>query len=99
MGIWKMFGWFATSDKGETIHRVSDTTSLSSKGTVYNTIGPFIHGSDGSEFTQMGNFSSDGSTRFGNTTTGHGAVFIQSDQDEYSDGFTKSFHQLGDDSL
>ncbi len=99
MGIWNIFSWFATSDKGETIHRVSDTTSVSSNGSMYTPVGPFTHGSDGSEFTQMGNFSSDGSTRFGNTATGLGAVFIQSDHDEDSDGFSKSFHKLGDDVL
>jgi hypothetical protein len=32
-------------------------------------------GSDGSVFTQTGSFSSDGSSRMGNTATGIGAVF------------------------
>jgi hypothetical protein len=32
-------------------------------------------GSDGSVFTQMGSFSTDGSTRMGSTATGIGAVF------------------------
>ena len=36
-------------------------------------------GSDGSMFTQMGNFSTDGSTRMGNTATGLGAVFNDED--------------------
>ena len=32
-------------------------------------------GSDGSVFTQMGSFSTDGSTRMGSAATGIGAVF------------------------
>ncbi len=46
MAIWNIFGRFATSDKGETIHKVSETTSVSSNGTVYTTMGPFTHGSN-----------------------------------------------------
>ena len=36
-------------------------------------------GSDGSMFTQMGSFSTDGSTRMGSTATGLGAVFNKPD--------------------
>ena len=36
-------------------------------------------GSDGSMFTQMGSFSTDGSTRMGSTATGLGAVFNKQD--------------------
>ena len=36
-------------------------------------------GSDGSTFTQMGSFSTDGSTRMGSTATGLGAVFNTQD--------------------
>lgn len=86
MGIWNIFGRFATSEEGETIHKVSETTSVSSNGTVYTTMGPFTHGSDGSDFTQTGSFSSDGSTRMGSIATGLGAVFIKSHRDEDGDG-------------
>lgn len=72
MGIWNIFGKFATSDNGETIHKVSATTSVSTNGTVYTTMGPFTQGSDGSEYTQTGSFSSDGSTRMGSIGTGLG---------------------------
>ena len=99
MSFWNIFGKFATSDEGETIHRISDTTSVSSNGTTYTTMGPFTHGSDGSEFTQIGCFSSDGSTRMGNTATGRGSVFIKSHGDEDGSGISKDLYQLGDDSL
>jgi len=89
MSFWNIFGKFATSDEGETIHRISDTTSVSSNGTTYTTMGPFTHGSDGSEFTQIGCFSSDGSTRMGNTATGRGSVFIKSHGDEDGSGISK----------
>jgi hypothetical protein len=38
-------------------------------------------GSDGSFFTQMGSFSSDGSTKMGSSATGLGAVFNKPDWD------------------
>ena len=65
MSIWQIFGKYATSDHGETIQRVSDTTSVSSDGTTYTRMGSTTVGSDGSTFTQMGSFRSDGSTRMG----------------------------------
>jgi hypothetical protein len=40
-------------------------------------------GSDGSVFTQMGSFSSDGSTRMGSTATGLGAVFNKDPDDHF----------------
>jgi hypothetical protein len=89
MGIWNIFGRFAISDDSETIHKVSETTSVSSNGTVYTTMGPFTHGSDGSEYTQAGSFNSDGSTRMGSIATGLGAVFIKSHRVENADGFSR----------
>lgn len=97
MGIWNIFGRFATSEEGETIHKVSETTSVSSNGTVYTTMGPFTHGSDGSDFTQTGSFSSDGSTRMGSIATGLGAVFIKSHRDEDGDGCFRRRHIDVDD--
>lgn len=97
MGIWDIFGRFATSDEGETIHKVSATTSVSSNGTVYTTMGPFTHGSDGSDYTQTGSFSSDGSTRMGSIATGLGAVFIKSHHAEDDDGFSSRHHMDIDD--
>lgn len=79
MSIWQIVGNYATSDHGETIHRVSDTTSVSSDGTTYTRMGSSTVGSDGSLFTQMGSFSSDGSTRMGSSATGLGAVFNKQD--------------------
>ena len=75
MSFWNIFGNMAVSDKGETITRLSDTTSVSSSGVTYTKMGNMTVGSDGSNFTQMGDFSTDGSVRMGSTTTGRGALF------------------------
>ena len=75
MSFWQILGRFAVSGTGETLQKVSDTTSVKSDGTTYTKMGSTTVGSDGSVFTQMGNFSTDGSTRMGNATTGLGAVF------------------------
>ena len=82
MSFWQILGRFAVSDTGETLQKVSDTTSVSSDGTTYTKMGSTTVGSDGSVFTQMGSFSTDGSTRMGSTATGIGAVF--NDKDELS---------------
>ena len=79
MSFWQILGRLAVSSDGETIQKVSDTTSVSSDGTTYTRLGATTVGSDGATFTQMGSFSSDGSSRMGNTATGLGAVFNQSD--------------------
>jgi hypothetical protein len=42
-------------------------------------MGNLTVGSDGSTFTQMGNFSTDGSTRMDSMATGLGAVFNKQD--------------------
>ena len=83
MSFWNIFGKFAVSDKGETIQKVSDTTSISSNGTTYTKMGSTTVGSDGSIFTEMGSFSTDGSTRMGKTATGLGAVFNDSREDRF----------------
>jgi hypothetical protein len=83
MSFWNIFGRFAVSDTGETIQKVSDTTSVSSDGTTYTKMGSSTVGSDGSVFTQMGSFSSDGSTRMGSTATGLGSVFNDRKQDRF----------------
>jgi hypothetical protein len=80
MSFWQIFGKSAVSDQGETIQRLDDSTSLSSKGTVFSHMGSTSLGSDGSVFTQMGGFSSDGSSRMGNTATGLGAVFNKKEE-------------------
>ena len=79
MSFWQILGRLAVSSEGETIQRVGDTTSVSSDGTTYTRVGSTTVGSDGSMFTQVGNYSNDGSTRMGNTATGLGAVFNKSD--------------------
>jgi hypothetical protein len=91
MSFWNIFGNMAVSDKGETITRLSDTMSVSPTGVTYTKMGYMTVGSDGSNFTQMGDFSTDGSVRMGSTSTGRGALFT-----EKSDAFKK--FGLDDDS-
>ena len=80
MAFWQIFGKSAVSDQGETIQRLGDSTSVSSKGTVFSHMGSITVGSDGSIFTQTGSFSRDGSSRMGSTATGLGAVFNKKDE-------------------
>jgi len=65
MSFWNIFGNMAVSDKGETITKLSDSTSVSSNGVAYTKMGNMTVGSDGSTFTQLGSFSTDGSVRMG----------------------------------
>jgi len=84
MSFWQIIGSLAVSNEGETIRRISESTSVSSNGMTYTHLGSTTVGSDGTTFTQMGCFSSDGSTRTRNTATGLGAVFNQSkDKDRF----------------
>lgn len=86
MSFWNIFDIFATSDKGETMTKVSDNVRVSSRGVTYTTMGNVTVGSDGSTFVQMGDFSSDGSTRLSqDTATGRGAVFNKPERDSFSD--------------
>ena len=80
MAFWQIFGKSAVSDQGETIQRLGDFTSVSSKGTVFSHMGSTTVGSGGSVFTQTGSFSSDGSSRMGSSATGLGAVFNKKDE-------------------
>ena len=81
MSTWNILGAFAVSNTGETIQKVSEDFAISSTGVTYNKVGDHTVGSDGSCFTNMGGFSSDGSTRLGDFTTGLGAVFNSKDSD------------------
>ena len=81
MAFWQILGRLAVSSDGETIQRLSDTTSVSSNGTTYTRLGSTTVGYDGSTLTQKGTFSTDGSTRMSSTATGLGAVFNKSDWD------------------
>ena len=91
MSFWQILGRFAVSDNGETLQKVSDTTSVSSDGTTYTKMGSTTVGSDGSTYTQMGSFSTDGSSRMGNTATGLGAVFNDSEKWQYTNSSKTDF--------
>ena len=80
MSFWQIFCKSAVSDQGETIQRITDTMSVSSNGTTYTRMGTTTVGSDGSIFSQLGNFSSDGSVRMGSSATGIRAVFNKKDE-------------------
>ena len=97
MSFWQIFGRTAVSDSGETLQKVSDTTSVSSNGTTYTRMGSTTVGSDGSTFTQMGSFSTDGSTRMGNTATGMGAVFNDTGDQSNSMFGNRRSHKFGMD--
>ena len=75
VSFWQILGNLAFSNSGETVHKISDSLSISTEGTSYTTMGLTTVGSDGSVFIQQGVFSSDGSTRMGSVATGLGAVF------------------------
>lgn len=75
MSTWNILGAFAVSNTGETIQKVSEDFAISSTGVTYSKVGDYTVGSDGSCFTNMGDFSSDGSARIGDFTTGLGALF------------------------
>ncbi len=94
MSFWQILGRFAVSDSGETLQKVSDTTSVSSDGTTYTKMGSATFGSDGSVFTQMGSFSTDGSTRLGSSATGLGAVF--NDKDDWPNSKADKFGMSDD---
>jgi len=78
MSTWNILGAFAVSNTGETIQKVSEDFAISSSGVTYSRVGDYTVGSDGSCFTNMGDFSSDGSTRTGDFSTGLGALFKNS---------------------
>ena len=46
MSFWSIFGRVAVSNTGETIQKVSDTTSISSDGTTYTKMGQTMVGCD-----------------------------------------------------
>lgn len=79
MSFWSIFGKTANSDTGETIQKIDDTFSVSTTGTTYTKMGNTTMSSDGSVYTQMGSFSSDGSIRMGAGSTGIGAIFNDDD--------------------
>ena len=95
MSFWNIFGNMAVSDKGETITRLSDTMSVSSSGVTYTKVGNMTVGSDGSSFFQVGDFSTDGSTRMGSTATGIGAVF-NNPNDDFGIGSSESRKHFDD---
>lgn len=97
MSFWNIFGKFAVSDKGESIQKVSDSTSVSSDGTTYTKMGNTTIGSDGSVFTQLGSLSTDGSTRLGSTATGLGAVFNDHNEDDFGRSSSRSGTTMGFD--
>ena len=48
MKFWSIFGSHASTDTGEVINKIDDSTFLRSDGTVYRQQGHLITGSDGS---------------------------------------------------
>jgi hypothetical protein len=48
MKFWNIFGFLASTDTGEVINKIDDSTFLRNDGTVYRQEGNLITGSDGS---------------------------------------------------
>jgi hypothetical protein len=48
MKFWNIFGPLASTDTGEVINKIDDSTFLRNQGTVYRQEGNLITGSDGS---------------------------------------------------
>jgi len=53
MKFWNIFGLLASTDTGEVINKIDDSTFLRSDGTVYRQEGHLITGSDGSVMTVL----------------------------------------------
>jgi hypothetical protein len=53
MKFWNIFDSLATTDRGEVINKIDDSTFLRSDGTVYRQEGHLITGSDGSVMTVL----------------------------------------------
>ena len=75
MSLWQILEKAAFFKTDVKTHKISDRISISSDGTSYTTYGWTTVGSDGFVFTQVGGFSSDGSTRMGSIAIGLGSVF------------------------
>jgi hypothetical protein len=48
MKFWNIFGSLASTDTGEVINKIDDSTFIRNDGTVYRQVGNLITGSDGS---------------------------------------------------
>ena len=53
MKLWNIFDSLATTDSGEVINKIDDSTFVRSDGTVYRQEGNLITGSDGSVMTVL----------------------------------------------
>jgi hypothetical protein len=53
MKFWNIFDSLATTDRGEVINKIDDSTFLRNDGTVYRQEGNLITGSDGSVMSVM----------------------------------------------
>ena len=53
MKFWNIFGSLASTDTGEVINKIDDTTFLRTDGTVYRQQDNLITGSDGSVMTVL----------------------------------------------
>lgn len=72
MKFWNIFGSLASTDTGEVINKIDDSTFLRNDGTVYRRDGNLITGSDGSVMSvaDTGADASSGLPGIGVTTFG-----------------------------
>lgn len=69
MKFWNIFESLATTDKGEVINKIDDSTFLRSDGTVYRQEGSLITGSDGSVMSMLDTGADTGSSHSGMAVT------------------------------
>ncbi len=69
MKFWNIFGSLASTDTGEVINKIDDSTFLRNDGTVYRQEGNLITGSDGSVMSVVDTGADSGSCLPGTAVT------------------------------
>jgi hypothetical protein len=72
MKFWNIFGSLASTDTGEVINKIDDSTFLRNDGTVYRKEGNLITGSDGSVMSVVDTGADAGSGQPGMAVTTFG---------------------------
>jgi hypothetical protein len=79
MKLWNIFGSLASTDTGEVINKIDDSTFLRNDGTVYRQEGSLITGSDGSVMSVVDTGAGTGSGLPGIAVTTFGGLRMDDD--------------------
>ena len=79
MKFWNIFGSLASTDTGEVINKIDDSTFLRNDGTVYRQEGNLITGSDGSVMSVVDTGAGTGSGLPGIAVTTFGGFHTDDD--------------------